>query len=474
MATELKLPSLGENINEGEVVRVLASEGDVIAQDQPVVEIETDKAVIEVPSSSAGRVREVRVKAGERIAVGAVMLVLEEEEEEEEEGEEAAQAPPKKKKQKEAAQPQVKEEKPEAEEPEPKAAAEEADREAEVEVVQRESYRGMRGDMLEEQEEPEEEEEEPEPAPAEEKAGPRKLAAAAPSVRRFARELGLDINQIPGSGPQGRISMDDVKEHGKKVISGAAAGAGPGVQGAPPLPDFAKWGQIRRERFSNVRAATVRHMAAAWSTIPHVTQYDQCDVTDLEETRKKYSQKAEQAGGKLTVTAIILKVTASALKVFPRFNASLDVAKGEIVYKEYFHIGVAVDTDRGLLVPVIRDVDRKNIIELAVELSRISEKARNGKLSLEEMQGGSFTVSNLGGIGGTHFAPIVNQPEVAILGVSRSSYQPVLVDGGFQPRLILPLSLSYDHRLIDGADGARFLRWVAQALEDPFLISLQG
>jgi pyruvate dehydrogenase E2 component (dihydrolipoamide acetyltransferase) len=470
--TELKLPSLGENINEGEVVRVLASEGDVIAEDQPVVEIETDKAVIEVPSSSGGRVKEVRVKAGETIAVGSVMLVLEEE------GEGEAEAPPKKKKQKEAARPEVKKEKrePEAQEP---SAAEEADREADAEPVQREEYRGKRGELTEveeEEEEEEEREEEEEPAPkakpAEEKAPPERVAPAAPSVRRFARELGLDINRIPGSGPQGRISMEDVKEFGKKVISEVGAGVGP--QPAAPLPDFAKWGKVRRERFSSVRSATVRHMAAAWSTIPHVTQFDQCDVTELEETRRKYAQKAEEAGGKLTVTAIILKVTASALKVFPQFNASLDVAKREIVFKEYFHIGVAVDTDRGLLVPVIRDVDRKNIIELAAELSQLSEKAREGKLSLEEMQGGSFTVSNLGGIGGTHFSPIVNQPEVAILGVARASYQPVFVEGEFKPRLILPLSLSYDHRLIDGADGARFLRWVAQALEDPFLISLQG
>jgi pyruvate dehydrogenase E2 component (dihydrolipoamide acetyltransferase) len=462
--TELKLPSLGENINEGEVVRVLASEGDVVVEDQPVVEIETDKAVIEVPSSSGGRVKEVRVKTGEKIEVGSVILVLEEEE-----GEDEAEAPPKKKRKEEAAPPKVKEEKPQAEEPKAREAPEETGREAEEEPVRREEYRGPRGDMLEEEEE-EAPKAEPRPEPAEEKAPPKKLAPAAPSVRRFARELGLDIDQVPGSGPQGRISIEDVKEFGKKVIAGAASGPQP----AAPLPDFARWGKIRRERFSSVRAATVRHMAAAWSTIPHVTQFDQCDVTDLEDTRRKYAQKAEEAGGKLTVTAIILKVTASALKVFPRFNASLDVAKGEIVYKEYFHIGVAVDTERGLLVPVIRDVDRKNIIELAAELSQVSDKARKGKLSLEEMQGGSFTISNLGGIGGTNFSPIVNQPEVAILGISRAVRQPVFIDGNFQPRLILPLSLSYDHRLIDGADGARFLRWIAQALEDPFLISLQG
>jgi len=225
---------------------------------------------------------------------------------------------------------------------------------------------------------------------------------------------------------------------------------------------------------SNVRRKTAEHMSYAWSAVPQVTQYDKADVTNLEELRKRYGKRAEEAGGKLTVTAVALKVVASALKIFPEFAASIDAGRNEIIYKKYFHIGVAVDTDRGLLVPVIRDVDKKNIIELSAELARAAEKARNKKLAPEEMEGGVFTITNLGGIGGTAFSPIVNAPEVAILGISRANLEPVFVNGTFQPRMIVPLSLSYDHRLIDGADAARFLRWVAEALEQPFLLPLQG
>ena len=225
---------------------------------------------------------------------------------------------------------------------------------------------------------------------------------------------------------------------------------------------------------SNVRRKTAEHMSHAWTTIPHVTQFDKADITDLEELRKRFAKKAEEAGGKLTVTAIAVKVVVSALRAFPQFAASVDVAKSEIVYKKYFHIGVAVDTDRGLLVPVIRNADQKNIIELSVELARLAEKARNKKITPEEMEGGVFTITNLGGIGGTNFSPIVNSPEVAILGISRARLEPVVLDGQVAPRLILPLSLSYDHRLIDGADAARFLRWVAAALEQPFLLPLEG
>jgi pyruvate dehydrogenase E2 component (dihydrolipoamide acetyltransferase) len=282
----------------------------------------------------------------------------------------------------------------------------------------------------------------------------------------------MDIGQVKGTGPSGRISIEDVKSAARARVA-PQPGTAPSVP-TPGLPDFTRWGEVHREPFTSIRRATARQVSAAWSTIPHVTQFDRADVTELDEMRARYADKAQQAGGKLTVTAILLKVVASALRVFPKFNASLDMEKGEIVYKQYFHVGVAVDTPKGLLVPVIRDVERKNVVELSVELTSISEKARSGKLTLEEMQGGSFTVSNLGGIGGTGFAPIVNLPEVAILGVSRTSIEPVFIDGSFQPRKMLPLSLSYDHRLIDGADGARFLRWVAEALEQPFLMLLEG
>ena len=251
-----------------------------------------------------------------------------------------------------------------------------------------------------------------------------------------------------------------------------------GSRGQVKLPDFSRWGKIEKVSLRAVRRKTAEHLALAWNVIPHVTQFDKADVTELEELRKRFAPKAEKAGGKMTMTAIALKVAASALKAFPQFNASIDMAREEIVYKRYINIGVAVDTDRGLLVPVIRDVDKKNIIELAVELSAISTRLATKSLTPEDMEGGTFTITNLGGIGGTAFTPIVNYPEVAILGMSRSHVEPVWMNDGknakFEPRTILPLSVSYDHRIIDGADAARFTRWIVDALEQPFLLSVQG
>ncbi|MGH9350886.1 MAG: 2-oxo acid dehydrogenase subunit E2, partial [Terriglobia bacterium] len=302
---------------------------------------------------------------------------------------------------------------------------------------------------------------------------PAGLAPAAPSVRRVARETGVDINLVPGTGPGGRISAEDVMHYAREIVRSKSAGGGAGVPAAP-LPDFRKWGEVESQPMSNIRRKTAERLAQAWAAIPQVTQYDKADITKLEELRKQYASRAEKAGGKLTVTAIALKVAAAALQLFPQFAASVDAARNEIIYKKYCHIGVAVDTDRGLLVPVVRDVVRKNIAQLSAELSQLADKARNKKLGLEEMEGGVFTITNLGGIGGTYFSPIVNYPEVAILGLSRSQMEPVYVNGQFAPRLMLPLSLSYDHRLIDGADAARFLRWVAEAIEQPFLLSLEG
>jgi pyruvate dehydrogenase E2 component (dihydrolipoamide acetyltransferase) len=276
---------------------------------------------------------------------------------------------------------------------------------------------------------------------------------------------------VPGSGPGGRISVTDVKAHARNIISGAAPG---GSARAVALPDFSRWGDVERQPMRAIRRKTAERMATAWSTVPHVTQGDKADITDLEALRLKYAKRVEAAGGKLTITAVTLKVVASALKVFPQFNASIDVASDEVVLKKYVHIGVAVDTEAGLLVPVIRDVDQKNIVQISTELQALAEKAKARKLSLDEMEGGSFTISNLGGIGGTYFTPIVNVPEVAILGMSRSVMEPVWKDGAFVPRLMMPLSLSYDHRLIDGADAIRFVRWLAEALEQPFVMSLQG
>ena len=303
----------------------------------------------------------------------------------------------------------------------------------------------------------------------------RAPAPAAPHVRRLAREIGVDIYEVKGSGAGGRISEDDVKAYAKSLLASSAAQAAPGARFTPsPLPDFSKFGKVERVSMRGVRRKTAQHLWEAWTTIPHVTQQDKADITELEQLRARFAPKAEEAGGKMTVTAIALKVVASALKVFPQFNASIDMAKEEIVYKQYINVGVAVDTDRGLLVPVIRDVDKKNIVELAAELTQISRKAKDKKITPAEMEGGTFTITNLGGIGGTGFSPIVNYPEVAILGLSRSSMEPIWMNGKFEPRQVLPLSLSYDHRLIDGADAARFLRWIAEAFEQPFLLSVQG
>jgi pyruvate dehydrogenase E2 component (dihydrolipoamide acetyltransferase) len=302
-------------------------------------------------------------------------------------------------------------------------------------------------------------------------------APAAPAVRRLAREIGVDVNEVQGTGAGGRISLDDVKEHARRILSGigqAVVPAGAVARASRPMPDFTKFGEVTREPWSNIRRTTSEHLSYAWNTIPHVTQFDKADITALEDLRKQYKDQVAKAGGNLTVTAMLVRVLATAVKTFPQFNASIDPDKGEIVYKQYVNIGVAVDTDRGLLVPVIRHADRKNITQIAVELNQLAEKARDRKLTVEDMSGGSMSISNLGGIGGTAFTPIVNWPEVAILGVSRGAIEPVWKNNAFEPRLRLPLSLSYDHRLIDGADAMRFLKFVVDAIEQPFLLSLIG
>jgi pyruvate dehydrogenase E2 component (dihydrolipoamide acetyltransferase) len=290
---------------------------------------------------------------------------------------------------------------------------------------------------------------------------------AAPSTRRYARELGVEIAEVPGSGPGGRIGQTDVKEHVKTLLAGGARRTASG-----PLPDFSRWGAVEAQPMSNIRRKTAEHLSAAWSDIPHVTQFDKADVTALEQFRTRYAGRVEKAGGKLTVTAILVKIVALAIDRFPQFASSVDMANQTIILKQYRHIGIAVDTPNGLLVPVIRDANRRSIAEIAADLAVVSQKARDRKLTPDDMSGAVFTISNLGGIGGTSFTPIVNAPEVAILGVSRGTTEPVWIDGQFEPRELLPLSLSYDHRVIDGADGARFLRFVAEALEQPLAIFL--
>ena len=476
MANEFKIPELGENVSAGDVVRILVKPGDALAKDQAVLELETDKATIEVPSNVAGTVKEIKVKAGDKVKVGQLVLTLDEAAAGAPEPKTAAKADPKADaasrpkeqpagaaeegglSQKGAAEPQGNDQGAErgaqereqgiAEPPEGQSA--DAPRQKRGEVV--DINRGTR----------------PQQAPAPEAAaGP--APPAAPSVRRLARELGVDIGRVTGSGDAGRISVEDIQAYVKDALANpGVAGGGVGVTGQP-LPDFTKWGEVERKPMSNIRRKTAEHLGHAWQVIPHVTQHDHADITALEALRKQYGPQAEKAGGKLTMTAIALKIVAGALRKFPQFNSSLDTAKNEIVYKKGIHIGVAADTERGLLVPVVRDVDRKGVIELAAELAKASEKARGGKLALDEMQGGGFTITNLGGIGGTSFTPIVNWPEVAILGISRGAIEPKWDGQMFQPRLMLPLSLSYDHRVIDGADAARFVRWVAEAFEQPFV-----
>jgi pyruvate dehydrogenase E2 component (dihydrolipoamide acetyltransferase) len=450
---EFRLQELGENISQGDLVRLMIAPGAKVSEGQPVMELETDKAVVEVPSTVSGVVNEVKVKEGEKIKVGQVIFTLQ--------GGVAQQ---------EAVRPPSR--------PVEHVSGQHGARLAFQAAIRAEG-------KTEEQALPPDQ---PMPRPAAfsmpvqlgKVAGTdnRPAVPAAPHTRRLAREIGVDIYEVKGTGPGGRISENDVKAHAKAALAAAAtavqAPARAGHFIAPKLPDFAKWGKIERVSMRGVRRKTAEHLAESWNTIPHVTQHDRADITELEHLRARFAPKAEQAGGKMTVTAIALKVCAAALKVFPQFNATIDMEKEEIIYKQYISIGVAADTDRGLLVPVIRDVDKKNIVELAVELSQLSQKAREKKITLADMEGGTFTITNLGGIGGTAFTPIVNHPEVAILGLSRSRMEPEWIGGKFEPRLILPLSLSYDHRLIDGADAARFLRWVAEAFEQPFLLSVQG
>jgi pyruvate dehydrogenase E2 component (dihydrolipoyllysine-residue acetyltransferase) len=453
-ATEFRLPELGENIDQGDLVRLMISPGTKVSEGQPVMELETDKAVVEVPSSVTGTVKEIRVKEGDKVKVGQVIFTLEG----------GATAQPEKPKH---APVEHISEQHEARLSLQAAIQAEGKTEAQVILPDQPQTTAPKSFAMPEQ--------------LGKVAGTehRAPAPAAPHVRRLARELGVDIYEVKGNGPGGRIGEDDVKAHAKSLLTSVtAATAAHAAQAShfaqPPLPDFAKFGKIERVSMRGVRRKTAQHLWEAWTTIPHVTQQDKADITELEQLRARFAPKAEEAGGKMTVTAIALKVCASALKVFPQFNASIDMAKEEIVYKQYINVGVAVDTDRGLLVPVIRDVDKKNIVELAAELTQISRKAKDKKLTPAEMEGGTFTITNLGGIGGTGFSPIVNYPEVAILGLSRSSMEPIWMNGKFEPRQVLPLSLSYDHRLIDGADAARFLRWVAEAFEQPFLLSVQG
>ncbi|MCI0464673.1 MAG: 2-oxo acid dehydrogenase subunit E2 [Gemmataceae bacterium] len=424
MASEITLPLLGENIDGGDVVDIKVAPGEEVRQGQALLEVEAEKSTVEVPSPTAGRIAEVLVKKGERVTTGQPLFRIEGGN-----GASTKPAPP-------AASEAPKEPAPRKPEPPPKPA----------EPARTDGARRTA-------------------PPAE---APEKIPPAGPATRRLARELGIDLRLVRGTAPSGRVTQEDVKAYVRDLASGAAL-RGPSPQ-APPLPDFERYGPVERRPFESVRRKTAEQVSLAWTLIPHVTQHDLADVTDLEAFRKSQDGK----GPKLTVTAFALKAVAIALSRFPQFNASLDLANGQLVLKGYVHLGVAVDTERGLLVPVLRDVDTKSVQQLAKELGDIAQRARDRKVTADEMRGGCFTITNLGGIGGTAFTPIVNWPEVAILGLSRGRLEPVVRDGQVVPRLMLPLSLSYDHRVIDGADAARFTRAVAEMLENPLVMLLHA
>ena len=448
MKHEIRVPAVSEGVTEGTVVNITVAVGDSVEVEQTLLELETDKAVVEVPSSHAGKITEVLVAEGDRVAIGAVIMVLESSG-----GDEEVEAP-------------------------------EIDNEdIPAPVVEAEPV----STVVTEQAEPAELQDSSTPPRDEPQVDLNTVrrndlvAPAAPSVRRLARDLGVDIYQVQGTGPGGRISEDDVRnfvrEAMQRITGGgpvpSMVGEFPGLHAQRPLPDFSRWGAIRREPLSRVRELTADSMGYAWSTIPMVTQYDNAQITEIEAFRQKTNQRAS-AENRLTMTAIMVKVCAAALKAFPGVNSSLDLANNELVLKDYVHIGVAVDTPGGLLVPVIRDADQKGIERLATELNGLAEKTRERKVSPADMEGGTFTISNLGGVGGTSFTPIVYAPQVAILGISSAAMQPVWDGNQFIPQLIMPLSLTYDHRVVDGADGARFLRWICEALENPLNLVMKG
>ncbi len=430
MATELRLPDLGEGIADADVLSVLVSAGQAVAKDDPIIEIESDKATLEVPAEIAGTVTQILVNAGDTLQVGQTILELEESASAAD-GKPVATPPPAKA----SAVTVTDAPAPAPPRPQPKPTA--PPRAA------------------------------PPPPPP---AGGDAPVFASPSTRGFAREIGLDIRDVTGSGPGGRISVDDVKAHARSRP--ATASAAPGGLVAAPLPDFSKFGAIKRERMNRVRRATATNIAQSWSTIPHVTLFNDADITAVEAMRQREKGRVRSAGGSLTITPILMKLVAAALKAHPKMNASADFTTNQMVLKDYCHLGVAADTERGLLVPVIRDVDEKSITELAIEVTQVAGQVRDGQLPPERLEGASFTISNLGGLGTGHFTPIINPPEVGILGVGRALEKPVYVEGLLRPRLMLPLALSFDHRAVDGADGARFLTWIVDALAQPLMLAM--
>ena len=464
---EAKVPDIGD-YDGVPVIEILVAVGDTVKKDQGLVTLESDKATMEVPSAFAGVVKEIKVKLGDEIAEGAVVALIEV-------SEGAADAKP-------AAAPAPTATAETGAKVEPVAVSPTPDKIAQREIAQERAAPAVApaaSRVLDDKPGIDPEAAPPRTPPVEFNADrvlPEKVAYASPAVRLFARELGVDLNQVSGSERGGRISKEDVQKYVKGALAGgvaapAAAGApvaaGGGLNLLPwPKVDFSKFGETEVVALSRIKKISGANLARNWAMIPHVTQHDHADITDLEALRVALNKENEKAGIKLTMLAFLMKASVSALKKFPDFNASLDASGENLTLKKYFHIGFAADTPNGLVVPVIRDVDKKGVNEIAQESSELARKAREGKLGPADMSGGCFSISSLGGIGGVAFTPIVNAPEVAILGVSKSSIQPVWDGKQFQPRLMLPLSLSYDHRVIDGAAAARFTAYLAQLLAD--------
>ena len=451
MEKEIKLPAISEGEETGLVNDVYVKEGDKVEAEQSIIAVESDKATVDVPVEEGGTVTSVRVKQGDEVKAGDLLLILETDGQED--GDTAAEDSSKAEEQETDAGDVADEKK--------SAKSTQAEEEVTASGQDEEQPKEEQDTSKQQQESPKEQSDQHgQKDPSADKEVP-----AAPLARKFARQLGIDIDKI-SDNPEDRVTREDVLNYARELIRSA----GKGGNGKLPaneemdLPDFSQWGETERKPMSGIRRETAKVTVRSWKSIPHVTHFDKADITALEEYRKKYSQKS---GEKITVTAIMLKVIGEALSVFPEFNASIDMAEKEVVYKAYYHVGVAVDTNSGLLLPVIRDVNKKSVVELSRELSETAEKARDGKLSSDDMKGGNFVISNLGGIGGTSFTPVIFPPQTAILGISRSAVEPVYVGDAFEPKLMLPLSLSYDHRLIDGADAARFLRWVCDVLEQP-------
>lgn len=418
---DVKLPHLGEGADSGTVVNLFVKEGDQITKDQPVLELENEKAVATIPSTGAGTVARIFVKAGDKISVGQKILTLS--------GDGAA--PPGAK--------------PTAEAPKPKAKASAP--------------------------EPETEPEEEAPAESGETVEKSNAAvAASPVIRKLARDLGIDLARVRGSARGGRVTLEDLRAYIQRLQKLAAqpksAAGGASAKPAAESVDFSKWGSVTKKPLSPLRQVIARRMTENWNTIPHVTQFDEADITSLLALRKKYVEAYEKKGARLTVTSFVLKAVADTLKKHPIFNSSLDEATQEIVLKEYVHIGVAVDTEAGLIVPVLRDADKKDLAQLSKDLEELATKARERKVSGDELKGGSFTISNQGGIGGGHFTPIINKPEVAILGLGKGANKAVVRENKIEPRTILPVALSYDHRVIDGGAAARFIVDLVKAIEN--------